>query len=548
MNHLHEGETKSLWSTPQTTDHHPLILENEETDVCVVGAGLAGLSIAYHLLKKGKKIILLEAEDFDHSESTKSTAHCTTALDTRYSDLIKKHDIDTIRLVANSQEEALNKLLEIIYVENISCDLEKLEGNLFYCREDNGNKHNQLDEKEKESFFLQEELEAINNAGLSDVYISRQQKILFNHFYNFKSPSICFPNQYQLNPVKLIHGLIKVILSLGGKIYTSSRVIKIHTKELQVVTVENGCQVTASQVVVATNNPITDELSIQSKIISNRTYVVALEVPLGLMKPFLFWDTEIPYHYARLERSPYRPYDLILIGGEDHRTGHLSDHSKEKIQFKNLEDWGRRIFQSVGKIHYQWSGQIIEPLDGIDYIGRSSLDEKNIFIATGFGGNGITYSMISGLLISDLICHKFNSWEKVYSPKRIHMSSAIDYLKNNINTLKQYSDWVSDSIKFQPDQLEMNEGNIFRDGINLCAAYKDENGLIEIFSAACPHLGGIIHWNAIEKSWDCPCHGSRFDCHGSVINGPSVFDLTPYISVDNYIPPASSRFEKQLNS
>ncbi len=537
MKITHEGETHSPWLDQKELNIFLPLTSNEETDVCVIGGGLTGLSVAYQLIKKGKTVIVLEAEGLEHGESNKSTAHCTTALDTRYFQLIKDHGQEAIRLVANSHEEGINKLIEIIYVENIDCDLEKLDGNLFYAKEENANKQNQIDEKENQNHFLNKELEAALASGLSDVFISTHQRILFNMNYNFKTPSLCFPNQYQINPLKLINGLAKVILKLGGKIYTNSRAISVNSKDHNGVKTENGYSVKCQYTVVATNSPINEALAIHTKISSHRSYVIGLEIPLGSMKPFLFWDTESPYHYARLEKKDYRPYDLILIGGEDHKTGQDDKDHKSEFHFQKLEEWGRKTFQSIGSLRHKWSGQIIEPLDGLAYIGRSSQDLNNVFIATGFGGNGITYAMISGILLSDLICHKFNSWEAVYSPSRIKLSSTTDYIKQNLNVLGQYTDWLLDNSKIDLSLVLKNEGAVFRDGINLCALYKDNDNHLEIFSAACPHLGGIIHWNTVEKSWDCPCHGSRFDCHGKVINGPAVVNLKPYLQKNHPINP-----------
>lgn len=522
----HEGEKFSIWTDDKSKHSFLPLMQDSSTDVCIVGGGIVGLVIAYNLLKSGKEIIIVEAEEIGSGQTCKTTAQFTTALDTRYSEIIKSHGLEEAKLVAASHEEAISKLLEIIFTENISCELEKVNGNLFLSNEiKNDNNENQSTIFAHEIPFFNTELEATHQVGLSDVYINEHQTINFNHTYSHKSISLCFPNQYQVNPLMLINGITKAIINLGGKVYTNSRVIKVQGGDNAFVKIENNKKIFCQSIVVATNSPVNENLTIHTKQSAMRSYVIGMEIPSGSMQPFLFWDTSTPYHYVRVERNKFKPYDLLIIGGEDHKTGQSKIEETKEVRFKNLEEWGKRTFKSTGPVRYKWSGQVIETVDGLAHIGRSSLNEANIYISTGLSGNGMTYAMISGSIIRDLILNKYNPWEKIYSPSRMKLSSTLHFLKENLNTLTQYKEWVLDKEAVDLTLLDIGEGVVYQEGLKRVAAYRDMNNSIELHSAVCPHLGGIIHWNKVEKSWDCPCHGSRFDCHGKVMSGPAVTDL-----------------------
>jgi Rieske Fe-S protein len=217
----------------------------------------------------------------------------------------------------------------------------------------------------------------------------------------------------------------------------------------------------------------------------------------------------------------------LIIGGEDHKTGQAdAEEIKEEERYDLLEQWTRDRFPMITNIAYTWSGQVLEPVDMLAFIGRNPGDE-NIYIVTGDSGNGMTHGTIAAMLIRDLINGVENPWEKIYDPSRITLSTGIDYLREVGNMTSQYADFVTPGDIDSLNLLSREEGAIIRSGLKKVAVYKDENNVIHAFSAVCPHLGCYVHWNADEKSFDCPCHGSRFSCEGKVINGPALTDLTP---------------------
>jgi nitrite reductase/ring-hydroxylating ferredoxin subunit len=236
----------------------------------------------------------------------------------------------------------------------------------------------------------------------------------------------------------------------------------------------------------------------------------------------LYWDTLDPYHYIRVESSPNDIHDLLIVGGEDHKTG---QESHPELRFRKLEDWTRARFPMMTEVLYQWSGQVMEPIDGLAFLGRNPMDKYNVYVITGDSGNGMTHCTIGAMMITDQIMNQTNAWSELYDASRISIRAIPEFIKENANVAAQYEDWLS--AKPRPDYLDIapNEGAVFRDGLGMVAVYKDEVGNLEFMSAACPHLGGVVSWNGVEKSWDCPCHGSRFNCHGQVIEGPAASSL-----------------------
>jgi Rieske Fe-S protein len=268
--------------------------------------------------------------------------------------------------------------------------------------------------------------------------------------------------------------------------------------------------------VVATNSPFIDIVSIHTKQHAYRTYAIAA----GLSKeaavpPGLYWDTLDPYHYVR------RYGETLIIGGEDHKTG---QEENPKRRFGRLERWARQRFP-IAEVQQRWSGQILETLDGLAHIGLDPGGMKNVYVATGDSGMGMTHGTIAGILLTDLIQGRDNAWAKIYEPSRKPVGAVAEYVKENVKMAAQYTDWVTggdvDSVKDIPP----DSGGIVRDGLRKIAVYRDGGGKVHAMSASCTHLGCIVNWNSAEKTWDCPCHGSRFDKFGKVLNGPAAKDL-----------------------
>lgn len=500
------GATKSCW----TANTSPLVFsplqKNVYVDVAIIGGGIAGMSVAYFLSQQGKKVAVIEDGFIGSGESGRTTAHLAYALDTRYYELENLHGKEGARLILESHTAAIDNIESIIKKENISCDFMRVDGYLFRSGEDS------------EEEPLNKELDTLNRINRKDVRFLKTSPAPFD-------TGIClhFPLQGQFHPVKYLAGLARAIIQKNGKIFTETHVTDFNASG---VTTDTNCTVSADYIVVTTYSPVNDRTRIHTKQAAYRTYVIGARIPKDSVKRALYWDTGKnigglgnPYHYIRTQPID-DTYDLLIAGGEDHKAGQADDGSFEKV-----EQWTKKRFPMIKDIPYRWSGQIFEPIDGIGYIGRNPLD-KNVYIATGFSGNGMTHGTISGILISDLILGKKNPWADVYDPSRKSLLAAKEYLEENINVVRQYSEWLKKGDISSVSELAPGQGAIMRKNLSKMAVYRDATGTIHEFSAICPHLGCIVQWNTNEKTFDCPCHGSRFTAHGKVINGPSNRNLS----------------------
>jgi Rieske Fe-S protein len=328
--------------------------------------------------------------------------------------------------------------------------------------------------------------------------------------------------------MKYLRGLSQAIVRMGGSIFTETHIKGINKTGVRTA----NFSVQADHIVVATNTPVNDLVTMHTKQFPYRTYVIGALVPKGALQPALWWDTgnmksewvTDPYHYVRLQ-SYDEAHDLLIAGGEDHKTGQADkEHIEQAQRYQNLERWTRRHFPAIRDIVYHWSGQVMEPVDLVGFIGKNPGD-KNIYIATGDSGNGMTHGTIAGMLISDLILGKDNPWKKLYDPSRITLKATGEFLQEVGNMTAQYLDYFDPGDVKSIHDLETDQGAIVNLKGKKVAIYKDEMNVLHAYSAICPHLGCVLQWNGDEHSFDCPCHGSRFTCEGNVVNGPAVSNL-----------------------
>jgi glycine/D-amino acid oxidase-like deaminating enzyme/nitrite reductase/ring-hydroxylating ferredoxin subunit len=478
---------------------------NEEADVCVVGAGIAGLTTAYLLTRARRSVIVLEDGEIGSGETSRTTAHLVNALDDRYIELERLHGERGARLAAESHTRAIDRIESIVREEQIDCGFERLDGYLFLRPGD-------------ESGLLDRELEAAHTSGLELDFLPRAPLDFFN-----TGPCLRFPRQAQFHPMQYLAGLASAIRERGGRIYTGTRAQEMKGGAPARVATADGPAVTAKAIVVATNTPVNDWVTMHTKQAAYRSYVIAVRVPRGSVTKGLYWDTADPYHYIRLQ-SESEAHDLLIVGGEDHKTGQEDD---TEGRFRCLAEWTRERFPMAGELAYEWSGQIMEPMDGLAFIGRNPGDESNVYIATGDSGNGMTHGTIAGMLLCDLIQGRENAWATLYDPARVTLRAAKEFARENVNVVAQYKDLVTPGEIGSPEELGIDEGAVIRRGLTKIAVCRDGQGVLHERSAFCPHLGCVVAWNRSEKTWDCPCHGSRFSARGDVVNGPAIAGLSP---------------------
>ncbi|MGZ9097574.1 MAG: FAD-dependent oxidoreductase [Micavibrio sp.] len=504
--HRNDRESVSVWHAMSEERRmiFPPLRNNISVDVCVVGAGIAGLTTAYLLQKEGKDVAVIEAWELGAGETGRTTAHLSAVLDHRYYNLEKVFGTDAARLVVSSHRAAIDRIERIIREEDISCDFERLDGYLTALSPD------QEDD-------LRAEIEVCQRVGFENLEIS--SRVSIPHIAT--GPAMKFSNQATFNAAKYSLGLARTFQVSGGQIFTGSRVVEINDGKTPHAITEDGYRIDAKSIVVATHTPVNDRVKMHTKQAAYRTYVIALKIPKDVYPAFLLWDMADPYHYARIVRGNAAE-DYLVVGGADHKTGQADD---APYRYRKLEEWSRQHFAVTGPVAYRWSGQIMESVDYLAFIGRNPGD-KNIYIVTGDSGNGMTHATIAGMLITDQIQGRVNPWEDLYDPARKTILSAATYIKENANVVgNMVSDWVAPSEAARIEDIRAGEGAIMRRGISKIAVHRDEAGVVHQCSAVCTHLGCVVQWNGAEKSWDCPCHGSRFDVSGHILNGPAVKGL-----------------------
>ena len=500
------GHTHSVWMATQDAPFFAAIPDDAVTDVCIVGAGIAGLSIAYCLAREGLSVVVLDDGPIGGGETGRTTAHLSNAIDDRYVEIERLHGREGARIAADSHTSAINRIEAITREEHILCDFERVDGYLFLAPGDPPS-------------LLEEELEAARRAGLTDVELLARPPLTGLGGV----PCLRFPRQGQFHPLKYVAGLTQAIKRLGGRVYTSTHVTGVTGGSRATIQTQSGRIVEADAVVMATNTPVNDFVAVHLKQAAYRTYVIGAQIPRGSVPKALYWDTQDPYHYVRLHPWDDR-YDMLIIGGEDHKTGQADDTVD---RYARLAQWAETHFSPLGEIKFQWSGQILESMDGLAFIGRNPMDAQNVYIATGDSGMGMTHGTIAGILLTDLIRGRTNPWAAFYDPSRVRVRATPELAQENANVVAQYADWVTGGDVDSVEKIPLNSGAVIREGLSKIAVYRDAQGACHARSAVCTHMGCIVSWNATEQTWDCPCHGSRFDKQGQVVNGPAVSALAP---------------------
>ncbi|MEO7103966.1 MAG: FAD-dependent oxidoreductase [Gemmatimonadaceae bacterium] len=509
------GATESLWMDTVEMVSFPPLAHDVRAHVCVIGAGIAGMSTAYMLARAGKVVTVIDDGPIGGGETGRTTAHISNALDDLYSNIARLFGDQGARLAAESHTAAIQRIEAIAELEGIDCDFERLDGFLF------------LDPDSKRE-LLETELEATHVAGLTNTTLVDRAPI--DSFDT--GVAIRFPRQAQFHILKYLNGLARAIVRDGGSIYCGTKAKDIEDGTPARVVTANGHTIIADDIVVATHSPVNDWMVLHSKQAAYRTYVVGMRVPKGSVPRILLWDTGNPYHYASVHSAdkPEVDYEILMVGGEDHKTGQARDMDQ---RFARLEEWTRDRFPMSDDVLYRWSGQLLEPVDSLAFIGKNPGSNEHIYVITGDSGNGITHGTIAGILLTDLITGHDNPWKEIYDPSRISYRSVADFARENLNVAEQYSSWLTFGDVGSVNDIPNNSGAVIRRGLRKIAAYKDSNGNLVECSAVCTHLYCIVDWNDTEKTWDCPCHGSRFDAYGRVVNGPAITDLERLFTDDS---------------
>lgn len=494
-------KSRSVWGLPQVDA--PRLTENVDADVVVIGSGIAGMSVAYELTKAGQRVVVVDRGPIGGGMTSRTTAHLSDYSDDGFRELIKMRGLDAARGWRQSQAAAVARIEAISQELASSCNFRRLDGFLFLA-------------PGSDASIIDDELVACGQVGMPAV---KHDGVPFAG--HDATPALRFPNQATFHPTKYLNALAGAIVQGGGRLYSGAAVTKVEEDEAGVTaTTTDGLLIEARDAVVATNAPINDRFAISSKQAPYRTYVVAFEIARGVLPDGLYWDTLDPYHYVRLQEGA-GDSDILIVGGEDHKTGESDDGDDHILA---LTSWTQALVPDVGREVARWSGQVLEPMDYVAFIGRYPAD-RHIYVATGDSGQGITHGALAGMLISDLILRGESEWTSVYEPGRKPLAAATEFLKENATAVKSYADYLGPGDISSLDDLQPGEGAIIREGMQKIAAYRDEGGALSLCSAACAHLGCLLRWNSFERCWDCPCHGSQFSPDGEPLNGPAAHPL-----------------------
>ena len=505
LNAAHE-RSLSVWGRAvEGLDAAPLNAD-ATADFVVVGAGLAGLSIAYELARAGRAVVVLDRGQVGGGMTARTTGHLASELDDYYHELIDLRGEDEARQVYRAQAAAIDRIEAISREEGIDCDFRRLDGYLYLG-------------PGTDPAVLEQEIEACHRLGFTGVAWAERAPVPGLD----TGRALRFPDQGRFHPLKYLEGLARAVQRHGGRIHAGTPVRQIEEPEGEVtVTVDSGATIRARGCAVATNSPVNDRLAIHTKQAPYRTYAIAGKVPRGSVPDALTWDTLDPYHYVRLQEAD-DAHDWLISGGEDHKPGKEADMEE---RLRRLEAWTRKRFPTLGPVERRWSGQVLEPTDYAAYIGRNHGNQE-VYVATGDSGQGMTNSVVAGLIIGALAQGKASPYAEAHDPTRVTPGAIGDFVSENLTVVSNMTEHLTGGDVSSTDDLKLGQGAVIRQGLSKVAAYRDEAGALHMVSAVCTHAGCIVHWNPFETCWDCPCHGSHFAVDGTAINGPATAPLTP---------------------
>lgn len=496
-----DGCNISLWQD-SINDYRPVNKANFSAlyDVVIVGAGITGISTALLMQNAGLKCLVLEANSLCFGTTGGTTAHINTLLDVSYSTIEKNFNKEKAKLVADSVKEAIETIKKHVGKYDIDCEFEETTATLFA-------------KTDKQKDELDTISEATANAGIGNEFVKK----------------ICIPikflkamevgGQAKFNPVRYVYALAEEFEKAGGVILQHCRMEKADENENIDIETPKG-KLKSRFLVYATHIPPGINL-LHFRCVPQRSYAMAVTLNDNNYPDDLLYDMYEPYHYYRTQEIDGKKY--LIVGGEDHKTAH---EDNQEYCLLRLESHIRKYFD-VKEIAYKWSSQFYESPDGLPYIGQLPGHEK-IYVATGYGGNGMPYSTVSALLLTRMLTNVESPYKDLYDPNRLKpVAGFSSFVSHNVDVVKHFASRLfSGEQLHQLAELATGEGKIVEFEDEKIAIYKDEHGKVHALSPTCPHAGCEVKWNNAELTWDCPCHGSRFSYDGRLMNGPTTKDLS----------------------
>lgn len=487
---------QSYWLDFVELPSFPAVTEDVEADIVIVGGGITGITLAYLFVQENLKPVILEANRILYGTTGHTTAKITAQHGLIYDELIRNFDKDTARKYYEANEAALTLIKNIIKKRNIACDFSEEDAYIYTLEDESVPK-------------LEKEWQAYQQLGIAGDLL-KQTELPFQ-----VKQALVMYNQAQFHPTKFLRALVEEIVEKGGRIFENSVATKVKGKEKPAVLLKNGKTVTGHFVISCSQFPFHDEGYYFSRMYQERSYVLACitekDFPGGM-----YINAENPTRSIR--STPYRNGKLILFGGDHHKTG----QGPPTIQhYENLYEFGNHTF-GIQEVVYRWSAQDLSTLDKVPYIGYVTNTNRSVLVATGFRKWGMTTSMLAAMLLVDMVLNRENPYEEVFTPSRFEFDSSVKkFLQTNLDVAKHLIQGKIEKPKTTIEQLSFDEGAVVQLNGKRAGAYKDAQGKIYIVDTTCTHMGCELEWNSGDKSWDCPCHGSRFSVTGEVLTGPA---------------------------
>ncbi|HAR37560.1 MAG TPA: hypothetical protein DCS09_02680 [Porphyromonadaceae bacterium] len=496
-----DGQLESIWQSEVKHYGEKPFVSGERFNVMVVGAGITGITSALLLQKKGVKCILVEASNMGFGTSGGTTAHLNNFFDIPYYQVIRDFGLDAAKLLAQGANEAHHIIKDQINLYQIYCDYSIRNGYLFSLDDDQDQELQQIMEGNQKVGI--DTLETgVNPFGIPAVRV------------------VEIPNQAQFHPLKYLRILLKEFINSGGTYVENCRVSSVEEMDNRLVSNTTMGNLISDHLIYATHIPPGRNI-MHFRNAPYRSYVMACKLKNGNYPEALGYDLSKPYHYYGSHTLDGEQF--IIAGGEDHKTGDV-DHTSES--FERLGNYLRQHFD-IEEVSYKWSSQFYESADGLPYIGQLPGSPDHVYCATGYNGDGMILGTLAAKVLSDIISTGSSIYENLFLPARVKPVAELgNIIKETGNVIKHF---VVDKFAAEKivglAQLANGQGKVVSYEGNKLAVYKDEQGRSHMLKSDCTHLYCTVKWNEEEKSWDCPCHGSRFGKDGRVLNGPAVSPL-----------------------
>ena len=494
----------SLWieTAPPTIDH-PTLTGEVEADVAVLGAGVTGLTAALLLKEAGLRVAVVEAERVAMGATVRSTVKVTAGHGLLYSELVKRFDVETARTYAEANMAGLEEIVSMAERLGIDCDLERRPNHVWA---------DSAVERER----LQVEVGIERELGLPSSLLDTAEELPFE-----VTGLLRMDDQAQFHPRRFLLGLAAAVDGDGSSVFEHSRAHGVDQGDGDcVVRVPEG-SIRARHVIVATHYPFLNRGFFFAKLYPHREYAIAVRVEPERVRG-MYINAGTPTRSLR--QASDAQGELLVVVGEGHKVG---EEDPTEDRYLTLEDWASRHF-GTGPAPYRWSTQDPYSMDRLPFVGPIARWSRRVWLATGYGTWGITNAAAAAIMLRDAILGVENPWARVFDPQRLTpRQSAGDFARENVKVAGHFVGDRLRSVFASVEDLGPGEGRVVRDGIKPVAVARDDRGELHAVSATCTHLGCLVAWNGAERSWDCPCHGSRFGIDGEVLHAPAVEPLKP---------------------